>query len=58
MTDPSRTAREAASRGPVYVMAQDDVNPSGFRDAGFRVVRVEGPLYELVPPGREPYTER
>ena len=52
------TAREAASRGPVYVMAQDDVNPFSFEEAGFRVVQVEGPLYELVPPGREPYTER
>ncbi len=50
------TAREAASRGPAYVMAQDDVNPMDFQDAGFRVVQVEGPLYELIPPGREPYT--
>lgn len=50
------SAREAASRGPVYVMAQDDVNPFSFQDAGFRVIQVEGPLYELVPPGREPYT--
>ena len=51
------TAREAASRGPAYVMAQDDVNPFSFEEAGFRVVQVEGPLYELVPPGREPYTK-
>ena len=52
------TAREAASRGPVYVVDQDDVNPFSFREAGFRVVRVEGPLYELVPPGREPFSAR
>jgi hypothetical protein len=52
------TAREAARRGPVYVMAQDDVNPFSFRGAGFRVVQVKGPLYELVPPGREPFSAR
>jgi hypothetical protein len=50
------TAREAAAKGPVYVMDQDDVNPMRFRGAGFRVIQVEGPLYELVPPGRAPYT--
>jgi hypothetical protein len=50
------TAREAARRGPVYVIDQDDVDPFSFRSAGFRVIQVENPLYELVPPGREPYT--
>jgi hypothetical protein len=43
-------ARKAAENGPVYIIKQDDVNPSGLYEAGFRTVHVEGALYELVAP--------
>jgi hypothetical protein len=40
----------------VYVLDQGSTNPERFRNAGFEVVPVSsGLLYELVPPGREPY---
>ncbi len=52
------TAQEAADRGAVYILEQDSAGPHNFYDAGFRTVRVEGHLFELVPPGREPYTQR
>jgi hypothetical protein len=52
------TAREAAKEGRVYVLDQGATNPGGFQNAGFEVVPVrEGILYELVPPGREPYAQ-
>ena len=52
------TARKAANRGRVYILAQGSWNPERFQDAGFRVVSVKaGFLYELVPPGREPYSQ-
>jgi Protein of unknown function (DUF2723) len=52
------TAKEAAENGRVYILDQGSWNPRRFQDAGFRVVPVrEGLLYELVPPGREPYSE-
>ena len=52
------TAKMAAQRGRVYILHQGSWNPGRFRDAGFRVVPVRaGLLYELVPPGREPYSE-
>ena len=52
------TAKMAAQRGRVYILHQGSWNPRRFRDAGFRVVPVRaGLLYELVPPGREPYSE-
>ena len=52
------TAKEAAENGRVYILDQGSWNPRRFQDAGFRVVPVrEGLLYELVPPGREPYGE-
>jgi hypothetical protein len=50
------TAKKAAKEGRVYVLDQASTNPERFRSAGFEVVRVRsGLLYELVPPGREPY---
>ena len=50
------TAKEAAKEGRVYVLDQGATNSEHFQNAGFEVVPVrEGLLYELVPPGREPY---
>jgi len=50
-------AREAARVGRVYLLDQESTNPERFQDAGFEVVAVkEGLLYELLPPGREPYS--
>jgi hypothetical protein len=50
-------AEKAAKRGRVYVMAQGYAQDRDFQNAGFNVVSVDknGILYELVPPGREPY---
>jgi hypothetical protein len=47
-------AKKAAENGPVYILKQDDVNPTGLYEAGFRTVHVEGALYELVAPDEEP----
>ncbi len=47
-------AKKAAKKGPVYILDHDDVNPKGLYDAGFRTVRVEGSLYELISPGEAP----
>jgi len=47
-------AKLAARKGPVYILEQDAVSPAGLYDAGWTTVRVEGALYELVPPEREP----
>jgi 4-amino-4-deoxy-L-arabinose transferase-like glycosyltransferase len=48
-------AKKAAENGPVYIIEQDDVNPSGLYGAGFRTVHVEGVLWELIPPrGEQP----
>jgi hypothetical protein len=44
-------AEKAAEKGPVYIISQPDINPTGLYDAGWRTVRVEGALYELIPPG-------
>ncbi len=50
-------AEEAAERNrPVYVLDQPSAGPQNFYDAGWRTIKVEGSLYELVPPGREPFT--
>jgi hypothetical protein len=50
------TAKKAAKEGRVYLLDQGSTNPERFRNAGFEVVPVRaGLLYELVPPGREPY---
>ena len=52
------TAKRAAKEGRVYVLDQGVTNPEHFQNAGFEVVPVrEGLLYELVPPGREPYAQ-
>jgi hypothetical protein len=47
-------AKKAAENGPVYILKQDDVNPTGLYEAGFRTIHVEGALYELVAPDEEP----
>jgi Protein of unknown function (DUF2723) len=53
-----RAAKKAAEEGRVYVLEQGATNPERFRNAGFEVVPVRaGLLYELVPPGREPYAQ-
>ncbi len=49
-------AQKAAERGPVYVLTHEDVDSKPFREAGFRIIRVEGPLYELIPPDGKPQT--
>jgi hypothetical protein len=49
-----RAAKKAAEKGPVYVLDQDDVDRSGLREAGWRMVPVDGVLYELIPPRGEP----
>jgi hypothetical protein len=50
------TAKKAAKEGRVYLLDQGSTNPERFQNAGFEVVTVRaGLLYELVPPGREPY---
>jgi hypothetical protein len=52
------TATKAARKGRVYLLDQGVANLGAFRRAGFRVVPVEaGLLYELVPPGKEPYAK-
>ena len=50
------TAKKAAKEGRVYLLDQGSTNPERFQNAGFEVVTVRADLlYELVPPGREPY---
>jgi hypothetical protein len=50
-------AKKAAKKGRVYLLDQGSTNPEPFRNAGFEVVTVKKDLlYELVPPGREPYS--
>ena len=49
-------AKKAAENGPVYIIDQDDVKPSGLYEAGWRTVHVEGVLWELIPPRGEPET--
>ena len=47
-------ARIAAENGPVYVVDQDDVNPGGLREVGFRTGRASGLPHELIGPRHEP----
>jgi hypothetical protein len=49
------TAKKAAKEGPVYIIQQDDIDYAKFYDAGWKTVQVKGPLWELVPPAREPH---
>ena len=50
-------AKKAAKKGRVYLLDQGSTNPEPFQNAGFEVVIVKKDLlYELVPPGREPYS--
>jgi hypothetical protein len=44
-------AEKAAEKGPVYIINQEDINPSGLYEAGWHTTQVEGALYKLVPPG-------
>lgn len=45
------TAAEiAAESGPVYILKQDAVSPAGLYEAGWTTKKVEGALYELIPP--------
>jgi hypothetical protein len=50
------TAFDVSEDGPVYILNQDSANPYNFYEAGFRTAQVKGDLFELVPPGEEPYT--
>src|SRR5918994_274089 len=53
-----KAAKMAAGEGRVYLLNQEATNPERFQNAGFEVVTVRaGLLYELVPPGREPYAQ-
>ena len=53
-----KSAKMAARKGRVYLLDQESTNLDPFRKAGFKVVTVEeGLLYELLPPGREPYAK-
>jgi hypothetical protein len=53
-----KSARIAATNGRVYLLDQESTNLDPFRRAGFRVATVkDGLLYELLPPGREPYAK-
>ncbi len=50
-------AEEAAERNrPVYILDQPSAGPQNFYDAGWQTIKVEGSLFELVPPGRKPFT--
>jgi hypothetical protein len=42
--------------GPVYIYHDGEIDRRGFREAGFRIVHVEGILYELVPPRGGPHS--
>jgi hypothetical protein len=43
-------AEKAAKHGPVYILNQVDINPAGLYDAGWHTVKVEGDLFQLIPP--------
>jgi hypothetical protein len=43
-------AEMAAEKGPVYIINQEDINPSGLYEAGWRTSQVEGALFRLIPP--------
>jgi len=46
-------AEKAAKNGPVYIINQVDINPAGLYDAGWHTVKVEGALFQLIPPDGE-----
>ena len=46
-------AEKAAEKGPVYIINQEDINPSGLYEAGWHTTQVEGALFRLVPPDGE-----
>jgi len=52
------TAKEMAKKGPVYILNEQSAEPHNFYEAGFKTHHVEGDLWELVPPGGKPYTEK
>jgi hypothetical protein len=43
-------AEKAAENGPVYVLNQEDINPSGLYESGWRTVLVGDSLWRLIPP--------
>ena len=43
-------AKKAAQKGPVYIIAQHGVDPSGLYKTGFHLVHVKGVLWQLIPP--------
>jgi 4-amino-4-deoxy-L-arabinose transferase-like glycosyltransferase len=49
-------AKKATENGPVYIYHDGEIDRRGFREAGFRIVHVEGILYELVPPRGGPHS--
>lgn len=56
-----KTAKMLIKDGPVYVLAHPGLNGYPFYEAGFSTIQVgeaseRGTLFELVPPGGEPYT--
>ena len=48
------SARITVEKGRVYIINQDDVNPTGLYEAGFHTVHVQGALYELIAPDERP----
>ncbi len=51
------SAEKAARRGPVYIIDQEGINPSGLYEAGWRTIKVDGALFKLVPPSPESSTD-
>jgi hypothetical protein len=50
-------AKKAASKGPVYLLDEQRINPGNFRNAGFRTIQVAASLFELVPPKGKRYAQ-
>jgi hypothetical protein len=48
-------AKKAASKGLVYLLDEERIDPGNFRNAGFSTVRVAGSLFEMIPPGGKSY---
>jgi hypothetical protein len=50
-------AKDASEDGPVYVLHQESTGSHNFYDAGFTTERIEGELFKLIPPEREPHAK-
>lgn len=46
-------ARKASRRGAVYLLAHENLDLGPLRRAGFRIVRIEGDFYRLIPTADE-----